>query len=620
MKFEQLGPYRIVRRIGRGGMGTVYEGVDDRSGQKAAIKILSAHLADDEGFRERFEAEIESLKKLRHPHIVRLYGYGEQDGHLFYSMELVDGITLEEALRSGKSFSWREVLQIGIDVAKALKHAHDHGVIHRDIKPANLLQSSDGTIKLSDFGVARIFGGNQLTQAGGVLGTAEYMSPEQASARSIDHRCDQYSLGGVLYTLLAGRPPFRASGVPELISLQRFAQPEPVRRFAPETPAEVERIVAQLLEKDREKRFRNAQVLARRLEATARALSRTAQAAAQQESQAQRQESSQQHAVDHDSMSVAETRLATEDSKSHESIPRDSSDSFARRGCGPQAEPGGADSDRFATAEAARFTSVATPSRLGDAPRRAPSSRFGLQGVILLASLLALVVAAWYISRPPSADDLFAQIEAALAKDSDDAALRAADRIDEFQQRFPEDPRGATLREAQQQIALLRLDRRLTGLARRPFAREALSPPEQLFVDAMAVAESRPEESVRQLRALVQLFEGSSAAEPAPSKMSETVSAALCVQLARRKIASLQQQIRKQAQPHRDLLQQRLADAAELRTSDVARARQIWHAVIELYADKPWAQNEVTRARAGLEQTRPAARQAAAAQPARTSE
>ncbi len=614
MKFERLGPYRIVRRIGRGGMGTVYEGVDDQSGQTAAIKVLSVHLADDEGFRERFEAEIESLKKLRHPNIVRLYGYGEQDGHLFYSMELVDGITLEEALRSGTSFSWREVLQIGIDVSKALKHAHDHGVIHRDIKPANLLQASDGTIKLSDFGVARIFGGNQLTQAGGVLGTAEYMSPEQASASSVDHRCDQYSLGGVLYALLARRPPFRASGVPELISLQRFAQPEPVRRFAPETPAELERIVTQLLEKDRGRRFRNAQVLARRLEATARALSRA------RHEDPQQQEASGEGADDHRSISVAETRLATEESCSREAGPSEAPGSIVQRHVPESGAPALADSEPFAPPEPARFTAVDSPSRSPDSRRRAPSPTFGLQGLMLLASLCALSVAAWYVSRPHSADGLFADIESALAEGTDDAVLRVADRIDEFQQRFPKDPRGAALQQAQQRIALLRLDRRLTGLARRPFAREPLSPPEQLFVDAMAVAESRPEQAVGQLQALVQLLEHRPNADPTPFRSLRDASPALCVRLARQKIASLQEEIRTRSQPHRALLRQRLADAAELRASDVARARQIWQAVIELYADKPWAEDEVARARAGLEQTRPVARQAAASKPTRTSE
>ena len=136
---DRLGPYRLQRMLGRGGMGTVYAAVEEATGACAAIKVLSPSLAAVENFRERFGAEIESLKKLRHPNIVQLYGYGEQDGQLFYVMELIDGQNLQDELRRGRRFGWREVTRIAISTCAALKHAHDHGVIHRDLKPGNLL-------------------------------------------------------------------------------------------------------------------------------------------------------------------------------------------------------------------------------------------------------------------------------------------------------------------------------------------------------------------------------------------------------------------------------------------------------------------------------------------------
>ena len=205
MQLTQLGPYSIDRPIGKGGMGSVYQATDTQTGQQVAIKALSPHLALAEGFRERFEAEIESLKTLRHEGIVRLYGYGEQDGVLFYSMELVDGTSLEDELKAGRRFDWREVTDIAIQLSLALKHAHDHGIIHRDIKPANILLRRRRHVKLADFGIARLFGTtSSLTTAGGVLGTADYMSPEQADGRPVTARCDQYSLGGVMYALLGG--------------------------------------------------------------------------------------------------------------------------------------------------------------------------------------------------------------------------------------------------------------------------------------------------------------------------------------------------------------------------------------------------------------------------------
>ncbi len=242
-------------------MGSVYAATDSNTTQRVAVKALTPHLALADGFRERFEAEIETLKTLRHDGIVRLYGYGEQDGILFYSMELVDGTSLEDELKAGRRFNWREVTTIGIQLALALKHAHDHGVVHRDIKPANILLYGDDHVKLADFGIARLFGSSQLTTAGGVLGTADYMSPEQADGRPVTARCDQYSLGGVMYALLAGRPPFRAKNLPQMLQLQRFAEPEPVRRYAPDTPAELERVIMQLLAKDPADRFPNMQVL-----------------------------------------------------------------------------------------------------------------------------------------------------------------------------------------------------------------------------------------------------------------------------------------------------------------------------------------------------------------------
>ena len=267
MQIEQLGPYKISRKLGRGGMGTVYEGVNLETGEPAAVKLLSAALAHEPDFRHRFQAEIETLRKLNHPNIVRLFGFGEQEEHLFYAMELVPGSSLEEELGRGRSFAWREVTRIGVDMARALRHAHDRGVIHRDIKPGNLLLTADGQVKLSDFGIARLFGGSQHTTAGSVLGTAEFMSPEQAEGRPVGPRSDLYSLGGVLYVLLARRPLFRGGSLPEILHKQRFEQPAPLGELAPDVPVELQQIITQLLEKDPERRIPNAAVLLRRLEA-----------------------------------------------------------------------------------------------------------------------------------------------------------------------------------------------------------------------------------------------------------------------------------------------------------------------------------------------------------------
>ncbi len=273
MQIERLGPYQIVGKLGRGGMGTVYAGVNLETGEPAAVKLLSAALAQEEGFRDRFEAEIETLRKLNHPNIVKLFGFGEQESHLFYAMELIDGNSLEEELGRGRRFDWREVVRMVIEICRALRHAHDRGVIHRDIKPGNLLLAANGQIKLSDFGIARLFGNTRLTSAGSVLGTAEYMAPEQAAGKTVDHRADLYSLGAVMYVLLAQRPVFRGKSLGEVLYKQQFETPEPLRQYNDDIPEELQRIILQLLEKDPDRRISNAAILGRCLEAMQHAMS-----------------------------------------------------------------------------------------------------------------------------------------------------------------------------------------------------------------------------------------------------------------------------------------------------------------------------------------------------------
>ena len=206
--FEHFGPYRLGEPIGRGGMGSVFKAAHVKSGDEVAVKVIAASVSDDARFRRRFSAEIETLKKLKHPNIVSLIGYGEQHGQLFYSMELVRGESLQQLLRREKRLRWPFILDMGIAICNALKHAHNFGVIHRDLKPANLLFSNDGTIKLVDFGIAKLFGNVDQTAAGSVLGTADFMAPEQACDGPITPRTDLYALGNVLYACFAGRPPF----------------------------------------------------------------------------------------------------------------------------------------------------------------------------------------------------------------------------------------------------------------------------------------------------------------------------------------------------------------------------------------------------------------------------
>ncbi|MEX2288499.1 MAG: serine/threonine-protein kinase, partial [Planctomycetaceae bacterium] len=263
---ERVGPYVIESKIGAGGMGTVYHGRHAETGDEAAVKVLPASLAREEGFVARFFREIEALKKLVDPHVVRLYESGVDGETYYYAMEYIDGETLTARLRREKRIPWRETIEIAIEICAALKAAHDAGVVHRDLKPSNLLLARDGSVKLTDFGVAQIFAENRLTVTGGIIGTAEYMSPEQAQGKRATKKSDLYSLGAVMYVMLTGRPPFRGKSTLDVIQQQRYGQFDRPRRMVPEIPSWLDEIVVQLLEKDPEKRFADAYVLMRRLQ------------------------------------------------------------------------------------------------------------------------------------------------------------------------------------------------------------------------------------------------------------------------------------------------------------------------------------------------------------------
>ena len=266
---DRLGKWVIYKELGRGGMGRVFLAQEELTGKQAAIKVLAAELAQEVGFLNRFQREIETLAKLDHPNIVRFFESGYENGHYFYAMEYVEGLSLEQLLEKQSRFPWKDVLDVALQVAPALRHVHDHGVIHRDIKPSNLILNTAGQIKITDFGIAKVFATNHLTATGGIVGTAEFLSPEQAAGKVVGKRSDLYCLGCVLYKLLTGRTPFVGNSYVELLHKHRYGQFDRPRKFVPDIPEEIDEIVCQLLEKDPEKRPRDAQVLFKQLEGIA---------------------------------------------------------------------------------------------------------------------------------------------------------------------------------------------------------------------------------------------------------------------------------------------------------------------------------------------------------------
>lgn len=627
MQLTHLGPYVIEKPLGKGGMGTVYAANDPQTGQRVAIKALSPHLAAAEGFRERFEAEIESLKTLRHDGIVRLFGYGEQDGVLFYSMELVDGISLEEELRAGRRFNWREVSNIAIQVSLALKHAHDHGIVHRDIKPANILLTKDERVKLADFGIARLFGMTSLTTAGGVLGTADYMSPEQADGRPVTARCDQYSLGGVMYALLAGRPPFRAKNLPQMLQLQRFANPEPVRRYAPDTPEQLEGVIMQLLAKEPSARFPNTQVLARHLQAMVNALTRPAaddfaltpespnakllgdvgQSISSAATQADPLSNSgtsgigrgRESSLYHASTSQNAITLGAEESAARENL-RSVSIQLLPEQAAPVAQP---------VERPARFTTVEEEEAARSMQQQKSWLLIAAQVVAVVAILGTVAGGFAYLSRPVPADKLYATIMSRVDSEDDASLGKVEDEVNDFLTRFPGDARASELRGYQEQIELDKLERKLQRQARGGWAiNTTLLPAERLYLEAYSLAATEPERSLELLKSLIGLYDtavptnSSDQAKPvAASKKNGERSAADrtadVVRRARQRLKSLSSEIDKLQEQQLASLNEQLAIAEQLKLAKPEQAASICRAIVNLYEKDKWAAAAVAKAR-----------------------
>jgi serine/threonine-protein kinase len=256
--------YELSKRIGRGGMADVFLARDVLLDRLVAIKVLFPEFATDPNFVERFRREAQAAANLSHPNIVNVYDWGKYSGTYFIAMEYVEGRTLADILRSNKRVTSKQAAEIASEVAAALGFAHEAGLVHRDIKPANILIGSNGQVKVADFGIARAMNAaaeSHLTQAGAVMGTATYFSPEQAQGAQPDPRSDLYSLGIVMYEMVAGRPPFTGENPVSIAYKQVHDPPQPLNQLVADVPRAYEAIVAKLLAKDPKVRYATANAL-----------------------------------------------------------------------------------------------------------------------------------------------------------------------------------------------------------------------------------------------------------------------------------------------------------------------------------------------------------------------
>ncbi|HWM89328.1 MAG TPA: protein kinase [Thermoanaerobaculia bacterium] len=253
----ELGPYRLVREIGSGGMGVVYEAEDVRLRRRVAVKLLPPEYGRDPTTKERFLREARAASALDDPNICTVHDIGESDGRLYLVMAYYEGETLRERLRRGP-LPVEEAHRAAVQVARALARAHEAGIVHRDVKPANVMLTRRGEVKILDFGIAKIWGDTALTRTGSSLGTPFYMSPEQARGEEVDARTDLWSLGALLYEMLSGRRPFAGENEQAVFHGILSREPEPLDRLCPEVPAALARTVARTLSKDRATRYRSA--------------------------------------------------------------------------------------------------------------------------------------------------------------------------------------------------------------------------------------------------------------------------------------------------------------------------------------------------------------------------
>ncbi|UCF80443.1 MAG: serine/threonine protein kinase [Acidobacteriota bacterium] len=261
MGFEgkKFGRYKVMRLLGEGAMGGVFEARDPVIGRTVALKVIRPELLASEEHRARFFREAQAAGKLSHPHIVTLYDMGKDTatGANFLSMEHLPGGSLRDRMKKGKPMPAEEAASYAASLLEALEHAHEHGIVHRDVKPENLLFSSKGTLKLADFGIARPEA-SHLTQTGEILGTPYYMAPEQILGKPTDGRADLFAAGVILYEMLSGRKPFEGENIPSIAHAICYDEPPPLHATAPDVPEALSSTVTRLLEKNPKKRFAKA--------------------------------------------------------------------------------------------------------------------------------------------------------------------------------------------------------------------------------------------------------------------------------------------------------------------------------------------------------------------------
>ncbi|MFK7768831.1 MAG: serine/threonine protein kinase [Mariniblastus sp.] len=575
MALEKIGPYKFEGVLGRGGMGTVYRGRHEETGEVHAIKVLAPTYAHDPHFRGRFESEIKALIKLNHTNIVRLLSYGQEDAMLFFSMELVEGNSLYQMQRRGHRFDWREILAVAQDVAKGLRHAHDRGIIHRDLKPGNLLMTTDEDgkpdfVKITDFGIAKSFGSSQNTGEN-VLGTMDFMSPEQAKGEPVTIRSDLYSLGTVMFTLLSGKPPFTSNSVEEsLRNLTRVPAPR-ISSVVPNVPPQLDELIKKLMAKRPENRIQTAQALLYQIEEAEQTLRDYSEA-----------KTAELPRVDIDNgfdLKAPRTEVGTDIQAKRQtavtnSVPNTVEATLAESELddGPSAA---VQVDYFNT-----VTDQIREKHFGESyePLEKKSTiwpvALGLLAVILLGAY-----GTYQAFLPPSAEELFTKIENNIARPN-----KVLEEIDLFLKHYPDEPRAEKVEEIRRIGEAVGLYNSLTNTlaVRRSLPGEnRLTENERMFLSIVDLADDEPDVAKRKMANFVNILRNDATLSDGDKK---------CLEAAKSYKIKIEN----------DALAKILANVTQIRTAmnnaamttETDEAILVYQSIIELYGDFSWGDIE----------------------------
>ncbi len=534
---RKIGPFQIEDTLGVGGMGIVYRATYIKTGQVVALKALAPELCADPKVAKRFEREMEILKKLKHPNIIKYYGGVSTPNQQFYAMEMIAGGGLDVLLRKQGRFTWQQTVDYSMQIAKALEYAHNAGVVHRDLKPANLLINKDGVLKLTDFGIARDSQATQLTQAGKTVGTLAYMAPEQITGKTpITRRTDLYALGCLMFQLLTGRTPFESATQPELLFKHLDEVPPSVREFNPDCPRYLEVLIADLMEKDPNDRPFDALSVQVRLEEVKTKV-------AEQEEQAKTRAGEAANAT------VADSTKALQKKKKKKIVPGE-------------------------------FTPF--------------YERLWFLGVCLM-SVVALVV---WLMWPVSLESKYARCQTAMQIENFEAIsdfgevpgyekwMEVTDELDDILQNHPNSPQATDARRWRDMIDMVREDRQSQN--NQKFDRDAKSEGERQYVAARKYeAFGDHYSAIERYEAMQTLLKSDEASRP-------------YLNLARHRAALIQKGIDPQADRTAFVAAQLKKADDEFLGGDKVPAREKWQSIVKLYGDDVLFESIVKRAKARL--------------------